>query len=149
MQVKVLFRHLSNVQKPALLVTSPLRPPQPGLLRPVHSASVPSGGTAAVSGFASSGVFSSSARWSAAAAAATALLGGAVTYLQQPARLDGLRVPASADEELSTKQYPEWARQLASSDAEISVLTSDTLLSEGHPLLKRDHMVCSQSTTAL
>ncbi|KAK9821548.1 hypothetical protein WJX74_010745 [Apatococcus lobatus] len=73
-------------------------------------------------------------------AAAATLLGGAATYLQQPARLEGLRVSASPEEELRSKQYPAWVYELASSPAETSMLTSNTLLSEEHPMLKRDHM---------
>ena len=89
------------------------------------------------------------ARWTAAIAAATAAAGGAVTYLQQPARLEGLKVGVNPDEELRSKQYPDWVYKLANSSSEVPMLTSNTLLSEEHPMLKRDHMVCSQSMPSL
>ncbi len=146
---RVLFRHLHTAQKPLLLGPPPLRKHQRGPHPAVKTRAFGTGtpGSAAVTGFASSSVFSSAfALWSAAAAAATVVAGGAVTYLQRPARLEGLKI---LDEDLKAKQYPAWVYELAGSMVETPMLTSNTLLSEEHPMLKRDHMVCTQSMAFL
>lgn len=65
--------------------------------------------------------------------AAAVLLGGAVVFFQQHklALKEMPRVPSDV----------KWVEELAGQIGMVQVLTADVLLSEDHPVLKKDHMV--------